>query len=88
MPRPWPRNSAHAPASRRADFPVENIINDGTTTSELRLGSVADLNLVLRVKGIRDSDIMVVAGDMLFHQVTSYKLQAAYYKLQVTSHKS
>jgi len=48
------------------DFPVENIINDGTTTSEMRLGSVADLDLVLRVKGIRDSDIMVVAGDMLF----------------------
>jgi len=48
------------------DFPVENIVNDGTTTSEARMGSVADLDLVLRTKSIVDSDIMVVAGDMLF----------------------
>lgn len=48
------------------DFPVENIINDGTTTFESRLGSVADLQLVLRCKGITEQDAMVVAGDMLF----------------------
>mmetsp|Transcript_105739 Transcript_105739/g.341064 ORF Transcript_105739/g.341064 Transcript_105739/m.341064 type:complete len:627 (-) Transcript_105739:39-1919(-) len=48
------------------DFPVENIVNDGTTTFDSRLGSVADLELVLRSKNIRDTDIMVVAGDMLF----------------------
>mmetsp|Transcript_30139 Transcript_30139/g.84930 ORF Transcript_30139/g.84930 Transcript_30139/m.84930 type:complete len:639 (-) Transcript_30139:115-2031(-) len=48
------------------DFPVENLINDGTTTYESRLGSVADLELVLRSKHITDSDIMVVAGDMVF----------------------
>ncbi|KAL1530773.1 hypothetical protein AB1Y20_001671 [Prymnesium parvum] len=48
------------------DFPVENIVNDGTTTKGSRIGSVADLDLVLRTKGIDDCDIMVVAGDMLF----------------------
>lgn len=33
------------------DFPVENIVNDGTTTMANRMGSVADLDLVLRVRG-------------------------------------
>ncbi|XP_078585263.1 uncharacterized protein LOC144867260 [Branchiostoma floridae x Branchiostoma japonicum] len=47
------------------DFPVENIVNDGSTTFETRLGSVADFELVLRNKRVND-DVMVVAGDMLF----------------------
>ncbi|XP_018424099.1 PREDICTED: glucuronokinase 1-like [Nanorana parkeri] len=46
------------------DFPVENIINDGTTTYETRLGAVADLELAISSKRISD-DIMVIAGDML-----------------------
>nr|XP_033774104.1 glucuronokinase 1-like [Geotrypetes seraphini] len=46
------------------DFPVENIINDGTTTYETRLGAVADLNLVISSKKLSD-DVMVIAGDML-----------------------
>merc|ERR1740139_1104473 len=41
--------------------------NDGTTSAASRMGSVADLDLVLRSKpGIADSDVMVVAGDMIF----------------------
>ncbi|ELT97006.1 hypothetical protein CAPTEDRAFT_174475 [Capitella teleta] len=48
-----------------SDFPVENIINDGTTTFENRIGAVADFDLVLRIKNVND-DVMVVAGDMLF----------------------
>ncbi|XP_031548705.1 uncharacterized protein LOC116286363 isoform X2 [Actinia tenebrosa] len=47
------------------DFPVENIVNDGTTTFETRLGAVADFELVVRTKNIQD-DVVVVAGDMLF----------------------
>lgn len=47
------------------DFPVENIVNDGTTTNSNRLGSVSDFDLVLRNKKINE-DVMVVAGDMLF----------------------
>uniref|UniRef100_A0A4W3GXF7 Glucuronokinase with putative uridyl pyrophosphorylase n=2 Tax=Callorhinchus milii TaxID=7868 RepID=A0A4W3GXF7_CALMI len=46
------------------DFPVENIINDGTTTGETRLGAVADLELLVRSKKFSD-DVLVVAGDML-----------------------
>uniref|UniRef100_A0A668VF86 Uncharacterized protein n=1 Tax=Oreochromis aureus TaxID=47969 RepID=A0A668VF86_OREAU len=46
------------------DFPVENVINDGSTTLEDRLGAVADLELVVRSRKLQD-DIMVIAGDML-----------------------
>ena len=49
-------------------FPVENIVNDGTTTNAGRLGAASDLDLVLRSKGIADVDAMVIAGDMLFSQ--------------------
>uniref|UniRef100_H3BHX4 Glucuronokinase with putative uridyl pyrophosphorylase n=1 Tax=Latimeria chalumnae TaxID=7897 RepID=H3BHX4_LATCH len=46
------------------DFPVENIINDGTTMYETRLGAVSDLELVIRSKKLHD-DVMVIAADML-----------------------
>ena len=48
------------------DFPPENIINDGTTTFETRLGALGDFDLALRSKGITAEDVMVVAGDVLF----------------------
>ncbi|XP_069750899.1 glucuronokinase with putative uridyl pyrophosphorylase isoform X2 [Narcine bancroftii] len=47
-----------------SDFPAENIINDGSTTSETQLGAVADFELVVRSKKFNE-DVMVVAGDML-----------------------
>ncbi|XP_061774725.1 glucuronokinase with putative uridyl pyrophosphorylase [Nerophis ophidion] len=47
-----------------SDFPVENIINDGSTTLEDRLGAVADLELAIRSRKLQD-DVMVIAGDML-----------------------
>lgn len=43
------------------DFPVENVVNDGSTTLEDRLGAVADLELVTRSRKLQD-DIMVVRG--------------------------
>ncbi|XP_069391182.1 glucuronokinase with putative uridyl pyrophosphorylase [Paralichthys olivaceus] len=46
------------------DFPVENVVNDGSTTLEDRLGAVADLELAIRSRKLQD-DIMVIAGDML-----------------------
>ncbi|KAM9318808.1 glucuronokinase with putative uridyl pyrophosphorylase isoform 2-T2 [Pholidichthys leucotaenia] len=46
------------------DFPIENVINDGSTTLGDRLGAVADLELVIRSRKLED-DIMVIAGDML-----------------------
>lgn len=41
------------------DFPVENVINDGSTTLEDRLGAVADLELAIRSRRLAD-DVMVV----------------------------
>ena len=49
------------------DFPVDNIINDGTTTHDNRIGAVANFDLALRTKGIK-GDVMVVSGDMLTHE--------------------
>ncbi|XP_073513490.1 uncharacterized protein [Phyllobates terribilis] len=46
------------------DFPVDNIINDGTTTYDSRLGAVADLELAISSRKLND-DIMVIAADML-----------------------
>ncbi|XP_067220573.1 glucuronokinase with putative uridyl pyrophosphorylase isoform X2 [Chanodichthys erythropterus] len=46
------------------DFPVENVVNDGSTTLDDRLGAVADLELAIRSRQLQD-DIMVIAGDML-----------------------
>lgn len=76
------------------EFPLSNIINDGSTTYENSLGGIADVDLALRCKNIKD-DIMVVAGDMLFSlnfdmgQVIDYfKLKQAnlivYYELSET----
>lgn len=42
-------------------FPLENVVNDGSTTPEDRLGAVADLELVIRSRSLQD-DIMVVGG--------------------------
>ncbi|XP_071842804.1 uncharacterized protein [Apostichopus japonicus] len=60
------------------DFPVENIINDGTTTYSGRLGSVGDFDLVLRNKKIED-DVLLVAGDMLFQDHKFDVLQVVHY---------
>ncbi|KAK8738549.1 hypothetical protein OTU49_003931 [Cherax quadricarinatus] len=49
-----------------SEFPVENIINDGSTTEANSIGAVADFELTLRVKNLWEYDILVIAGDMLF----------------------
>eukprot|EP00095_Tigriopus_kingsejongensis_P007749 snap_masked-scaffold815_size93432-processed-gene-0.11 protein:Tk07749 transcript:snap_masked-scaffold815_size93432-processed-gene-0.11-mRNA-1 annotation:"glucuronokinase 1-like" len=77
-----------------SDFPVGNIVNDGTTSRDSRLGAVADLQLALKVKKIRDQPILVIAGDILFQdqkfdltQVTNFHANksdgdlAIYYEL-------
>lgn len=43
------------------DFPVENIVNDGSTTLKDQLGAVADLELVIRSRKL-DDDVVVVRG--------------------------
>lgn len=48
------------------DFPVENVVNDGSTTLEDRLGAVADLELAIRSRHLHD-DIMVVWQEVNLH---------------------
>lgn len=57
------------------DFPVENVINDGSTTLEDQLGAVADLQLAIRSRKQQD-DIMVVRLPQCpdcFHLVANQK---------------
>ena len=47
-------------------FPLENIVNDGSSSNESRLGAIADIALVVEKKKIKD-DLLVVGGDTLFY---------------------
>lgn len=46
-------------------FPVENIINNGTTSNEGRLGSNGDILLTIEQKKLFD-DLLILAGDTLY----------------------
>jgi len=46
------------------DAPIE-VVDDGTTSDDDRLGAIGDLDLVIRTKDIQD-DLVVAAGDSLF----------------------
>ena len=67
-----------------AEFPVDNIINDGTTSYDTRLGAVSDLDLCLRVKSnfCQNENVMVVAGDMMF-QVNLTRVAALFFKSDI-----
>ncbi len=43
-----------------------SLIDDGTLTNETRLGAIRDLYLSIKEKAIKD-DLLVIAGDNLFH---------------------
>ncbi|CAD5123705.1 DgyrCDS12026 [Dimorphilus gyrociliatus] len=51
-----------------SEFPIHNIINDGTTTESSRLGACLDLQLALAVNKKQFDSILVVAGEMLFEE--------------------
>jgi len=46
------------------EAPID-VVDDGTTTEEDRLGAIGDLDLVIRTKEVED-DLVVAAGDNLF----------------------
>jgi glucose-1-phosphate thymidylyltransferase len=46
------------------DAPIE-VVDDGTTGEDEKLGAIGDLELVIRTKGV-DDDLLVAAGDSLF----------------------
>lgn len=51
-----------------SEFPIQNIINDGTTTYSYSLGACLDLQLALTVNTTEFQSVLVVAGDMLFEE--------------------
>lgn len=57
--------------------PIE-ILSDGTTTNENRLGAIGDINYVLHAREIHE-DLMVVAGDNLF-EVPLSKVTNSFYQ--------
>jgi glucose-1-phosphate thymidylyltransferase len=60
-------NRRFAPAFERWAEPHGVLVHDdGTTSNEDRLGAVGDLNLVIEAAGLRDDELLVLAGDNLF----------------------
>jgi len=51
--------------NKKKSFPIENVINDGATSNETRIGAIGDIQLVIEKKKI-DSDCVIIAGDTLF----------------------
>ena len=48
------------------DFPLENVVNNGTTTTQTQGGSLSDVGLVLRSKNIED-DFFVARTNCMFY---------------------
>ena len=44
------------------------IINDGSTSDEDKLGAIGDINLVLTRENLSEDDLLVIAGDNLFSE--------------------
>ncbi|KAF2360174.1 GHMP kinase N-terminal domain [Trinorchestia longiramus] len=57
-----------------ADFPLSNIINDGSTLPSNALGAAGDLELVVRTRLLLHSDVLVIAGDMMY-QTGKFKIE-------------
>lgn len=48
------------------NFPVANLINDGTECNSTRLGACADIELVVRERELDSHHLLIIAGDTLF----------------------
>jgi len=66
MLREWAQNPG-------AGLPLQNILNDGSTNNETRLGAVRDLDLLLSQPALQDAadgswaGLLVIGGDTLFY---------------------
>ncbi|CAG8505883.1 4435_t:CDS:1 [Diversispora eburnea] len=47
-------------------IPTSNIVNDGTTCNENRLGAISDIQFGLQYFQLYDSDVLIIGGDTLF----------------------
>jgi glucose-1-phosphate thymidylyltransferase len=49
------------------NFPKENVLNDGTTSNEDRLGAIADIQFAISHFSLDTDDLMIIGGDTLFN---------------------
>lgn len=64
-------------AAERGGSAVVNVVDDGTSTNETRLGAVCDIEYALKARGI-DDDCLVIAGDnVLDFSLTAFVRYAA-----------
>lgn len=61
----WSLRYREARAAAGEDLAVLQIVNDGTSSNEERLGSIGDLEFTLRTEGI-DDDLLVICSDKMF----------------------
>lgn len=52
--------------ARDSDFPLGNILDDGTSTNEDRLGAVRDIHLLIHTRELQQHPWIIVGGDTLF----------------------
>lgn len=52
-------------ASASFPWPIE-VVNDGTTSNDNRLGAIGDLAFVYKQKNVGEEDVLVLAGDNFF----------------------
>jgi NDP-sugar pyrophosphorylase family protein len=53
--------------AKQVGVPADNIVNDGTTSNDNRIGAIADIKLVIEKAKI-DDDLMILGGDTLFFE--------------------
>lgn len=63
-----------SPKLSGADFPVENIVSNGSTS---QTGLAADLDAFVKATGGAPTDLVVVEADYLFHPQFNLQVRAA-----------
>lgn len=53
------------------------IINDGSKSDDDKLGAIGDINLVLTRENLATDDLLIIAGDNLFHESLADFIKAA-----------
>ncbi|GBC02042.1 hypothetical protein RclHR1_04420012 [Rhizophagus clarus] len=48
------------------NIPTKNIINDGSTSNENRLGAVEDIYFTIKTLSLQNSNLLIIGGDTLF----------------------
>uniref|UniRef100_A0A6A7G933 Glucose-1-phosphate adenylyltransferase-like n=2 Tax=Hirondellea gigas TaxID=1518452 RepID=A0A6A7G933_9CRUS len=69
--------------AKNFDFPVANIINDGTTCNDDRLGAIRDIKLAFETKKLT-SNLIIIGGDTIFFR--DFKLNSIIERFRSLNH--